>query len=147
MRATRFGLVFVCVALLASASAALAAKPAGEPFFPRAGDEGYDALAYEVSLGFKPRSGRVKAVTRVEATATKSLRRFSFDFFGPRVRAVEVDGEPAGFSRRPGKLVVTPAAPIAKERASPPSSATAASRRRSPTPTAARRAGTGPATG
>lgn len=113
MRSTRLSLALICLAGLAAAGGALAAKPAEEPFFPRAGNRGYDALAYEVSLGFKPKSGRVKAVARIEAAATERLNRFSFDFFGPRVSAIEVDGEPVRFGRRPGKLIVFPAAPVA----------------------------------
>jgi aminopeptidase N len=112
LRATRLSLALVCLAALAGAGGALAAKPAGEPFFPRAGNEGYDALAYEVSLAFEPKSGHVKAATRIEAAATEALKRFSLDFFGPRVSAVEVDGEPARFRRRPGKLIVTSGATI-----------------------------------
>jgi len=114
LRATRLSLALVCLAVLATAAAALAAKPASEPFFPRAGNDGYDALAYEVNLAFKPKSGRVKARTTIEAAATERLRRFSLDFFGPRVSAVEVDGEPADFRRRPGKLIVSAPAEIAK---------------------------------
>jgi len=113
LRSARLSLALVCLAGLASAGGALAAKPAGEPFFPRAGNEGYDALAYQVSLGFKPKSGRVKATTRIEAAATEPLRRFSLDFFGPRVSEVEVDGQPARFQRRPGKLIVSAATEIA----------------------------------
>lgn len=113
MRATRLSLALICLAGLACAGGALAAKPVDEPFFPRAGNDGYNALAYEVSLAFKPKSGRVKAATRIEAAATEPLRRFSFDFFGPRVSEVEVDGEPVRFRRRPGKLIVTPAVEIA----------------------------------
>lgn len=112
MRATRLSLAFICLALLVSASAALAAKPANEPFFPRAGNEGYNALSYEVSLAFKPKTGRVKAATTIEAAAAEPLKRFSFDFFGPRVSAVEVDREPVRFRRRPGKLIVFATAPI-----------------------------------
>jgi aminopeptidase N len=106
LRAARVSLALICLALCVSASAALAAKPASEPFFPRAGNGGYDALAYEVNLAFKPKTGRVKAATTIEAAATESLERFSFDFFGPRVSEVEVDREPVRFRRRPGKLVV-----------------------------------------
>ncbi|HEY3435616.1 MAG TPA: hypothetical protein VGK41_08180, partial [Solirubrobacterales bacterium] len=112
MRAARLSLALICFALSASASAALAAKPANEPFFPRAGNDGYNALAYEVGLAFKPKQGRVKAATTIEAAATGPLKRFSFDFFGPRVSEVEVDREPVRFRRRPGKLIVFAAAEI-----------------------------------
>jgi aminopeptidase N len=106
LRSTRLSLALVFLAGLAGATGAFAAKPASEPFFPRAGNDGYNALAYEVNLAFKPKSGRVKAATAIEAAATEPLKRFSLDFFGPRVSAVEVDGEPVRFRRRPGKLVV-----------------------------------------
>ncbi len=99
---------------MAGTVGALAAKPKDEPFFPRAGNDGYDALEYSVALTYKPRGGRIKASTEVRATATTGLRRFSLDFFGPRVSEVEVDGKAARFRRRPGKLTVIPAAPIGK---------------------------------
>jgi aminopeptidase N len=106
LRSRRLSLAFVCLAGLVGATGAFAAKPANEPFFPRAGNDGYDALAYRVSLGFKPKSGRIKAETAIEAAATEPLKRFSFDFFGPRVSEVELGGESVDFRRRPGKLIV-----------------------------------------
>jgi aminopeptidase N len=113
LRSRRFILALVCLTGLAGAAGALAAKPANEPFFPRAGNDGYNALAYRVSLGFKPKSGRIKAETAIEAAATEPLKRFSFDFFGPRVSEVKMGREPVRFRRRPGKLIVFPAQPIA----------------------------------
>jgi aminopeptidase N len=113
LRSTRLSLALICLVMAsAGAGAALAAKPAGEPFFPGAGNRGYDALHYTVNLAYKPKRGRLTGFTKVTAAATAGLRRFSLDFFGPRVSAVEVDGEPARFRRRPGKLTVVPAEPI-----------------------------------
>ncbi|HYG96499.1 MAG TPA: M1 family metallopeptidase [Solirubrobacterales bacterium] len=108
MRSTRLSLAFICFAAPISigAPAAQATKPEGEPFFPRAGNEGYDALHYEVRLDYKPKGGRIEASTTIAAAATEPLRRFSLDFFGPRVGEVMVDGEPTKFRRRPGKLIV-----------------------------------------
>ena len=93
---------------------ALAAKPASEPFFPRAGNQGYDALHYEVRLTYKPKGGRIKASTEIEAVATQSLRGFTLDFFGPEVEEVKIGGEPVRFRRRPGKLIVSSPVAIAK---------------------------------
>jgi len=46
LRALRISLAIVCLAVFGWAAAgALAVKPADEPFFPRAGNRGYDALA------------------------------------------------------------------------------------------------------
>ena len=114
MRSTRLSLIVVGLLALIGAAQAVAAKPAGEPFFPRAGNEGYDALHYEVRLTYKPKGGRIKASTQIEAVATEPLRSFSFDFLGPKVEEVKIGTQPVGFRRRPGKLVVTPVVEIAK---------------------------------
>jgi len=114
LRSTRLSLAILAILVVAGAAQAFAAKPANEPFFPRAGNAGYDALHYEVRLAYQPKDGGIRAATEVDAVATQSLRSFSFDFFGPKVSEVEVGGEAASFRRRPGKLVVTPADGIAK---------------------------------
>jgi len=114
LRSTRLSLAIFAVLALAAAAQAFAAKPAGEPFFPRAGNPGYDAVHYDVQLTYKPKGGRIEATTKVEAVATEALKSFSFDFVGPKVRNVAVGLEAARFRRRPGKLIVTPAAGIAK---------------------------------
>jgi aminopeptidase N len=114
LRSTRLSLAVVALLALVGAAQALAVKPGNEPFFPNAGNEGYDALHYDVRLTYKPKGGRIEARTAVEAVATERLKSFSFDFFGPKVEEVEAGGQPAEFRRRPGKLVVTPAGEIAK---------------------------------
>ncbi|HEX6601353.1 MAG TPA: M1 family metallopeptidase, partial [Solirubrobacterales bacterium] len=82
---------------------------AAEPFFPGAGNRGYDAVSYDVDLAFEQESGRIKARTEMFARAEEELRRLSLDFRGPRVHKVRVDDKPARFRRRGGKLVVVPA--------------------------------------
>lgn len=42
------------------------------------------------------------------ALPDQRLKRFTLDFYGPKVRGVRVDGKPAGFSRGNGKLAVIP---------------------------------------
>ena len=106
MRSTRLSLLFFLVWLgLLVPSAATAG---GEPFFPHAGNRGYDALEYGVKLTFEPKAGRIVASTTVDAVATENLGRLSLDFFGPRVTEVRVDQMPVDFRRRPGKLIVYP---------------------------------------
>jgi len=111
LRSTRLSLALLVFLALAGGQAQ-ATEPAGEPFFPRAGNAGYDALHYDVRLTYRPKGGRIEAATEVKAVATAALQRFSFDFFGPRVSEVTVDREPARFSRAHGKLTVRPAVPI-----------------------------------
>jgi aminopeptidase N len=114
LRSTRLSLAFVTVIALVCAAQALAIKPASEPFFPQAGNAGYDALHYDVTLSYKPKGGRIKAATAIEAVATEPLQRFSFDFYGPKVSEVQVGLEPARFRRKPGKLIVFAPRGIAK---------------------------------
>jgi aminopeptidase N len=52
------------------------------------------------------RGGRIEAETTISARATEGLKRFSLDFFGPRVEQVRVAGVKARFHRNRGKLIV-----------------------------------------
>jgi lysophospholipase L1-like esterase len=112
LRAHRLILLSTCLALVACTSATAAER---EPFFPGAGNDGYDVASYSVRLAY--RGGGIRASTLVKATATKRLTRFSFDFLGPKVREVRVNGELAGFHRRPGKLFVRPQRPVVRNAA------------------------------
>lgn len=107
-------LCFCGLALAATPGAATAAPgELDEPFFPRAGNRGYDALHYEVDLHYDQGSGRIRATERIRAEATQGLRTFSLDLYGLRVRSVRVAGQPArSFERSAGKLRVTAAEPL-----------------------------------
>jgi aminopeptidase N len=98
----------VLVACGCLAAPAAAVKPASEPFFPQAGNRGYDASYYEVDLRYDPRTRGVKAETTMYALPAQSLKRFSLDFFGPKVTGVRVNGKAAKFGRGDGKLTVVP---------------------------------------
>ena len=114
--------VLCLVALLAVAGAALGAgggatgggakERAREPFFPRAGNVGYDATSYSVDLAYRPRGGRIEATARIDAVAEQGLSRFSLDLHGLTVTAVEVDGKRARFNRGRDKLKIEPAEPV-----------------------------------
>jgi aminopeptidase N len=88
---------------------------ADEPFFPAAGNSGYDATDYDVALTFEPESGRIEARTTILARAEEELQRLSLDFRGPRVSKVRVNDRVAQFRRRDGKLVVIPKEAIEAE--------------------------------
>ena len=83
------------------------AEPPNEPFFPHAGNRGYDVTSYEVNLAYS-RSGRVEAKTTITARVTETRKSFSFDFVGPRVTRVQVAESGGGvpFRRSHGKLIV-----------------------------------------
>jgi aminopeptidase N len=94
--------------LLAGLLAAPLARAAdgAEPFFPRAGNRGYDVSSYTVRLRYAPASGRVRATATIAATAQQGLMGFSLDLYGLHVSRVTVDGEAASFHRGRGKLRV-----------------------------------------
>jgi aminopeptidase N len=100
--------------LVAAALASPVAAGAGEPFFPRAGNKGYDVSSYDIDLRYRPGHGRLQASAILTATATQGLTRFSLDLYGLHVRRVTVQGEAASFSRGRGKLKVEPARRIAR---------------------------------
>ena len=90
---------------------------AGDPILPGGGNGGYDVQHYDLDLRIAPRARpSLVATATITATATQALSRFDLDLAGLTVAKVTVDGAPAAYTRVPGKLVVTPAEPIARGR-------------------------------
>lgn len=110
------GAALVAAAALALPASALGFAPGargvGDPFFPKAGNGGYEVAHYDLKLRYRPQNRRLVARARITANATQDLSRFDLDYRGPRVRKVRVGGEKARFRRRGGELIVTPAAGI-----------------------------------
>src|SRR3712207_106411 len=81
----------------------------GDPYFPAAGNGGYDVGHYDLTLAYAPATGRLDGTAVVTLTATADLDRFSLDLRGLTATSVTVDGRPAGFEQQPpGELVVRP---------------------------------------
>jgi aminopeptidase N len=117
LRLFRLSSLLLCLAGLSIGPSALAAGPAPEPFFPRAGDPAIDVYNYKAVLSYKPRSGSIRVAERVSAYASRRLRRFSLDLYGLHVRSVRVNGTVARFSRGRGKLRIRVAEPVEAGRA------------------------------
>lgn len=115
------GVAAVAIAVLASASAALAFSPGaegvGDPFFPKAGNGGYDVSNYDLELRYSPGSRRLVATAEITATAAQDLSAFDLDFRGPRVTSLSIDGADAEFTRSGPELIVTPPQGISSGRA------------------------------
>jgi aminopeptidase N len=103
-------------AFLLVASSALGQKyvagsdGSGDPFFPQAGNGGYDVSHYSLTLDYAQPVNRLQGTAVIEATATQNLRRFNLDlrdFFA--VSNVAVNGVPANIAR-PGnqELAISP---------------------------------------
>jgi aminopeptidase N len=85
----------------------------GDPYYPEAGNGGYDVAKYQISVSWDPASGTLTGTTTISARATQSLESFYFDLALPATR-VTVNGQPAAFQRRGfADVEVTPTAAVA----------------------------------
>jgi aminopeptidase N len=105
------------VAATTAPTAAPTAIPAqasvGDPYYPLAGNRGYDAQHYTVELTAAPDPSTISGTATIEGLATEALTSFNLDFLGLDVSAVTVDGAAATYTRSGQELTVTPASPIA----------------------------------
>jgi aminopeptidase N len=112
--------IAVLLAVAAPARAASTFSPgspgAGDPFFPLAGNGGYDVRHYSLRLGYQPQNNALDARAVISARATQDLSRFNLDLRGLHVGRVTVDRAPAAFKRDGQELVITPASGIPKGR-------------------------------
>lgn len=83
----------------------------GDPYFPRAGDGGYDATGYDIQLRYDPPTGRLEGHTTITAKAIENLSRFDLDLRLP-ASAVMVNDRAARIHQDEGKLEITPAVPL-----------------------------------
>ncbi|MGH4024426.1 MAG: M1 family metallopeptidase, partial [Pseudonocardiaceae bacterium] len=94
-----------------SAPARPGAEGAGDPYFPRAGNGGYDVTRYDIRFSYQPATDRLEGHTTVVARATQDLSRFNLDLKLP-AGAVVVNGRPATIQQDGGELQVTPDRPL-----------------------------------
>ena len=108
-------LVIVVLGLLVAPGVAEAARfspgaeGGGDPFFPLAGNGGYDVAHYSVALSYARESNQLTGRAAIFARATQSLSRFNVDlrdFY--RVSKVTVNLRRAGFTHSGQELVITP---------------------------------------
>ncbi|HTI35793.1 MAG TPA: hypothetical protein VL422_19105, partial [Miltoncostaea sp.] len=131
-RGVRTGVgVAVAIAALGAAAGPAAAGPGGgpgapqpgdpglgDPFFPQAGNGGYDVRNYRLEISYDPTTRDLEGRATVRARATQALSRFDLDlrpFY--EVDAVTVGGRPADVARDGQELVITPARPLPAGRA------------------------------
>jgi aminopeptidase N len=80
----------------------------GDPYFPKAGNGGYDVSRYNLRLRYLPRLNRLQARATIHARAKQSLARFDLDFRHLHIKRVTVNGKRARFSRRGQELKIKP---------------------------------------
>ncbi|MFJ2608215.1 M1 family metallopeptidase [Streptomyces sp. NPDC087425] len=80
-----------------------------DPYFPKAGNGGYDVAHYDLTLAYTPGGSRTLTGTAtVTARATHALSAFDLDLKGLDVEDVTVDGRPARWNRAGQELTVRP---------------------------------------
>jgi aminopeptidase N len=72
----------------------------GDPFFPSAGNGGYDVKSYGVKLDYQPQNEQLAGDVTITARATQDLSSFNLDLRGLTVNSVRVNGSPATFTRK-----------------------------------------------
>jgi len=112
------GTIALVGAGMAAAPAATAAGPVagstsgGDPYFPAAGNGGYQVSHYDLNLRYDPASKALTARATLLGTTSAALRSFSLDLRDLTVSAVTVNGRRARFTHSGGELVVTPSHPL-----------------------------------
>ncbi|MET0492209.1 MAG: M1 family metallopeptidase [Actinoplanes sp.] len=120
----RAAIVFTAVLALVLAAGAPAGAQAppfrpgapglGDPYFPLAGNGGYDVRHYGLAITYTPATDVLAGVATITARATQDLSAFNLDFDGLALRSLKVDGRAARWSRAEGELTVTPARGLRK---------------------------------
>ena len=113
MRMRAVLLLGVLALTLAFASSAWAAftpgSPGlGDPFFPLAGNGGYNVSHYGLNLSYEPSTNQLTGTATITATATQDLSRFDLDLRGFSISRLDVNGRAATFTRDGQELIVTP---------------------------------------
>ena len=88
----------------------------GDPYYPGAGNGGYQVDHYDVNLTYDPPTNALSATTTITGSVTSppGLSRFNLDLQpNLTVSAVTVNDAPATFEQQDAELVITPATELA----------------------------------
>jgi aminopeptidase N len=114
--------IAAALVLLAVAAAPAAAQftpgaaGGGDPFYPSAGNGGYDVKNYAVKLDYEPQNEQLAGDVTISARATQDLSSFNLDLRGFKISSLTVNGAAASFARKDQELTVTPAAGLRRNR-------------------------------
>ncbi|MFP1628108.1 M1 family metallopeptidase [Streptomyces sp. 5K101] len=99
-----------------AANTSIGAPSIGDPYYPAAGNGGYDVSHYDLRLTYQPKTDLLTGTATILATTTQRLSRFNLDF-GLSVDEVRVNGRKAAFrSTGNQELEITPVAGLEKGR-------------------------------
>jgi aminopeptidase N len=83
----------------------------GDPFFPNAGNGGYDVTNYSLTLAYERTTNHLAGTAVITARATQGLSRFNLDLRGFTISQLLVNGQSASFARDGQELIITPRPP------------------------------------
>ncbi|MEZ3177155.1 M1 family metallopeptidase [Streptomyces pimonensis] len=105
-------LVVSAVACGGGPGASAGGSGVGDPYFPKAGNGGYDVRHYALDLAYDPRAHRLTGTATITARAKEGLSALNLDLEGLDVEEVTVDGVAARWSRAGQELTVRPREPV-----------------------------------
>jgi aminopeptidase N len=91
-----------------SRAAGVGSPGLGDPYFPLAGNGGYDVKHYSLKLDYVRAGNQLVASAVIRARATQNLRRFDLDLRGFTITRLTVNGVAASFRRDGQELIITP---------------------------------------
>ncbi|MFI5553777.1 M1 family metallopeptidase [Streptomyces sp. NPDC051738] len=106
------GCAVLAALALAACGGGVQGTPGGsgvrDPYFPKAGNDGYDVTHYALDLAYDPADRHLTGTAEITARAVQDLSAFDLDLKGMDVERVTVEGERARWSRSGQELVVRP---------------------------------------
>ena len=112
LRLTSALLTLLLTVALAGCGGGVHGTPGGaglrDPYFPKAGNGGYDVGHYGLTLAYDPGTRRLTGTAVITARATRALSAFDLDLKGLRVDEVTVEGRPARWNRAGQELTIRP---------------------------------------
>ncbi|MFD3718845.1 M1 family metallopeptidase [Streptomyces sp. NPDC058674] len=85
-----------------------------DPYFPKAGNGGYQVEHYALDLDYEPADGRLRGRAVITARARQGLSSFNLDLSGLKVEGVTVQDRRARYNRSGNELTVRPAEDLEK---------------------------------
>ncbi|MFE7896204.1 M1 family metallopeptidase [Streptomyces sp. NPDC057424] len=86
-----------------------------DPYFPKAGNGGYDVTHYGLRLAYDPDAHHLTGTATLTARAAKDLSAFNLDLLGMEVEEVTVGREAARWNRAGQELTVRPRGDIDRD--------------------------------
>ncbi|HYP47513.1 MAG TPA: M1 family metallopeptidase [Thermoleophilaceae bacterium] len=115
LKSFSMGALLATLALAGSAGGAAAAPRwvagsagGGDPYYPLAGNGGYDVRHYSLELDYDRAANRLVGEAEIRARATQNLKRFNLDFRGYEIARLTVNGRRAAYTREGQELTITP---------------------------------------